>query len=98
MNNELPTLPVGTVLKLKNDEFQFMIMGFNYEDEDKIYDYVGVIAPIGIEPILKGVDKNVFFFNQEDIQEVYSLGYIDEKVNQVIKFNEALRVSRNNRK
>lgn len=90
--------PVGTILKLKNDVLQFVIVGYNNAYEGKKYDYVAVMAPVGIEPLLKSIKKNLFFFNHEDIEAVYSLGYIDEKVFHIIKQKEILKEAEKNRK
>ena len=91
-------LPVGTVLKIKDNNIQLMIIGYDYKYEDRLYDYVSVIHPIGIEALLTKINKNIIFFNQEDIEEVYSLGYLDKNVMGKRSLVENLRIARKKQK
>ncbi len=72
--NEL--LPIGTVVLLKDAEKKIMIFGFaqEYTDEEGNivdYDYVGVPYPEG------NLDASLqLMFNADQIEEVYSMGFI----------------------
>lgn len=79
-NNIDEILPIGTVLKVKKSELQYMIAGYNRLRKNVYYDYVAVIHPTGLEAIIPGIDKNIFYFNREDIEEVYFIGFLDDKV------------------
>lgn len=94
MDNFDEMLPIGTVLKVKDSELQFMIAGYNRLRENVYYDYVAVIHPTGLEAIIPGVDKNIFYFNKEDIEEVYSLGFLDDKVQNTRKHINNIIVAR----
>ena len=75
MWNEL--LPVGSVVLLKNSEKRITVMGFcqaKPDDTDTVYDYCGCLYPEGY------IDADhVYLFNHEQVEKVYSLGYMDEE-------------------
>lgn len=75
MWNEL--LPVGSVVLLKNSEKRVTVMGFcqaKPDDTDTVYDYCGCLYPEGY------IDADhVYLFNHEQVEKVYSLGYMDEE-------------------
>lgn len=80
MNNNIPEkfLPVGSVVKLKGATKRVMIIGFvgvstNNDGKNEIHDYTGCIYPIGLVSSNESI-----FFNHEDIDEIYALGYINE--------------------
>ena len=66
--------PIGTVVMLNGGEKRLMIYGIlpiNSEDE-KTYDYIGCLYPEGF------IDNDhCYLFNNEDIERVEYLGYID---------------------
>ena len=66
-------LPVGTILKLKEQEQKVMVAGYGgYNLNDEIHDYIGLPTPMGI------VDKNLsFVFNSADVESIVYLGYLD---------------------
>lgn len=66
-------LPIGSVVKLKNGVKSLMIIGWNQiKEQTTRYDYVGVLHPEG------HLNKNSFFlFNQEDIEEIKFIGYVN---------------------
>ena len=77
-------LPLGSVVLLKKGKHRISIIGFCFvmKEAKRQYDYVGVFYPEGFA----GLD-NVFLFDHDDIKEVYSIGYSDEKEK---KFKHAL--------
>lgn len=69
-------LPIGSVVVLKNTEQKVMIMGLFPlvgDNGERMCDYSAVIHPYGY------VDRdNIFAFDQEDIEEVCQVGYMDD--------------------
>lgn len=68
--------PIGTVVLLKEGEKRLMIHGLLQvnQDDGKTYDYVGCLYPEG------WIDaENTWLFNNEDIERVDFLGYIDSE-------------------
>ena len=82
-------LPIGTVVILKEGKKKLMITGFCMqieEDKKTVYDYCGCLYPEGIITY-----KNAIVFNHEQIDKVYSIGYINEEEKAFkIALNEAL--------
>lgn len=74
MTNKI--LPIGSVMRLKGGERKLMIIGraplYMHNDEEYYVDYCGCLYPDG------QFTENMFFFNHEDIEEVYHMGYIDD--------------------
>lgn len=70
-------LPIGTVVLVGNSEKKVMIVGVCQKggsDEQKLWDYAGVIFPEGyLDP------QKMFLFNNEQITHVYALGYQDDE-------------------
>lgn len=83
-------LPIGSVVLLKDSTKKVMIAGVcqkSATNPEKIWDYTGVIYPEGY----LSSDK-MFMFNNEQIEQIYALGYQDaeqmafkNKVDEVIK-------------
>ena len=68
-------LSIGSIVKLKKIDFDIMIIGFcvKAKDEEKIYDYLGCMYPVGL------ISKDEYlFFNHDDIDRVIYLGYTNE--------------------
>lgn len=68
-------LPIGSVVLLKDSTRKVMIIGVcqrGGSDPDKIWDYTGVIFPEGF----LAPDK-MFMFNNEQIEQIFALGYQD---------------------
>ena len=67
-------LPLGSVVLLKGGDKRIMICGRiqTRSGEDTIYDYCACYYPEGIVN-----PKQMFFFNREDIEEVYFIGFQD---------------------
>ena len=84
------TLPLGTVFKIKDNELQFMIIGYkNHKNIKDNYDYLAVVHPVGIG-YLKIRNKDIFLIKKNEIEEIYSIGYVDKDVFCRIKSNDLL--------
>ncbi|MBQ6966543.1 MAG: DUF4176 domain-containing protein [Lachnospiraceae bacterium] len=68
-------LPIGSVVLLKGGQRKLMITGRILSDQkmEEIYDYVGVIYPIGLTG-----DEGQFFFNDDAIEQIFFIGFQDE--------------------
>ena len=67
-------LPIGSVVKLHNSDLRFMILSscvVMESDQNKIYDYCSCYFPDGFED-----PDNLIMFNQDDIEDVFCVGYI----------------------
>ncbi len=86
-------LPIGSVVRLKGGIRDIMIMGYaqsKADMPDSFYDYAGCPFPQGII----APDKTLLF-NQENVEKVYYVGYMD--VNSTRFLEEAERVVRQQR-
>lgn len=70
-------LPIGSIVLISGGSKKAMIYGvkqISEADEEKEYDYIGVMYPEGF------IGGNYqFLFNHEDIQEVFFRGYEDDE-------------------
>lgn len=70
-------LSIGSVIRLNEGEVKLMIMNrtplHNKDGVIGYFDYSACIYPTG------QTDQQAYFFNQEDIAEVYHEGYVDEE-------------------
>lgn len=66
--------PIGTVVLLNEGTKKLMIIGILQESQGKRYDYMGVTYPEGFMG-----PEYMFLFNQEDIQNVFYLGFMDSE-------------------
>lgn len=84
-------LPIGSVVQLRGATKYALITGYlvvKKDENNKLYDYMGCVYPIGI------VDINInALFNHEDIEKIISIGYEDEECK---KFLEQLKESQIN--
>lgn len=68
-------LPIGSIVRLKNGQEKLMILNraplFNNEGVLGYFEYSACIYPNG------QTGQNVFFFNEEDIEEVLFEGFKD---------------------
>lgn len=68
-------LPIGSVVLVGNSKKKVMIVGLCQKggsDEVKLWDYAGVVFPEGY------LDQNkLFLFNNDQITQIYALGYQD---------------------
>lgn len=87
------TLPIGSVVLLKNATKRVMILGYSrYQagDQTKVYDYCGCTYPEGfISP-----DKTAVF-DHDQIAQIYALGYQNDEQ---IAFRQKLEQVLANRK
>lgn len=69
-------LPIGSVVLLKGTEKRLMVCGriIASAETEKIYDYSGCIYPQGISD-----SETMFFFNDEDIDHIFFIGFQDEE-------------------
>ena len=69
-------LPIGTVVILNESKKRVMIVGVAQrgENQDKIWDYCGVVFPEGY----MSADK-LFLFDNEQIERVYHVGLLDSE-------------------
>ena len=69
-------LPLGSVIQLKDGEQKLMIICrlplFNQGGTIGYFDYSACLYPLGQS------SQNMFFFNAEDIDQVFFTGYKDE--------------------
>ena len=67
-------LPIGSVIRTIGAERKLMVIGrvVTTEENDMIYDYVGVPYPEGIND----TDK-MYFFNRNQIEELLFIGFQD---------------------
>ena len=70
-------LPAGSVVLLKESTKKIMIIGYlqaRPEDTSKVYDYCACLYPEAYQDA-----NHLYLFNHDQIQTVYSVGYIDEE-------------------
>lgn len=87
MDNIKQHLPIGTIVKVKKSEFNYMIASlFPVVEVDKIngyFDFGGVTLPVGVS------GQNMFFFNKDDIENILFIGYIDKSFQDfIINYDE----------
>lgn len=75
-------LPIGSVVRVKGNEQEFMITSLfpvtEKAGQQGYFDFGAVLLPLG------AVTRELMFFNKEDIEQIVFLGYID------IQFQELL--------
>lgn len=68
-------LPLGSIVRLRNGDTKLMIVSrfpiFENEGEVGYFEYSSCVYPTGID------GSQFYFFNAEDIDEVYFEGYVD---------------------
>lgn len=69
-------LPIGSIVLLKDAKRKLMINGriVTKSGEDEIYDYTGVIYPVGVTG-----SEDMYFFNRDAIDTVFFIGYQDKE-------------------
>lgn len=69
-------LPIGSIVSLRFNENQFMILGHEIKNDadNKVYDYMGVYYPYGFSSI-----NELIFFNKNIIKKVHFFGFNDEE-------------------
>ena len=81
-NNIRELLPIGSIVLLKEGKKKAMIFGIKQTDKasGKEYDYIGVVYPEG------NLGEHLqFFFQHENIDQVFFRGYEDEDRNSFIE-------------
>lgn len=75
-------LPIGSVVLLKEGKKKVMIFGIKQTDKasGKEYDYIGVVYPEG-----NLGEQLQFFFQHENIDQVFFRGYEDEERDRFIE-------------
>ena len=65
-------LPLGSVVKVNNKKYLYMIVQNNFDDK---FDYLGIEYPNGFSD-----EEGIVKFNIDDIDEIYFIGYFDKYV------------------
>lgn len=76
-------LPLGSIVLLKGGKKRLMISGYATIDinkKDKMFDYCGCLYPMGV----LSTDQN-FLFDHEQIEKIYSLGYVDDEAKEFLR-------------
>lgn len=82
-------LPVGSVVMLEGGSKKTVIMGilqFNLDEQDKVYDYLGVPYPEGY--IGSG---SSYFFNHDSITEIFFRGYENQERQDMLAILEQIQ-------
>lgn len=70
-------LPIGSIVYLKEGTSKIMILNrgpiIEQEEEHTMFDYAGCFYPQGLAP------DNVFYFNDENVDEIVFEGYKDNE-------------------
>ncbi len=79
-----PFLPLGSVVMLKGGNKRIMIVNralivANPKGEKRYFDYGAIPFPYGL------INDHIAYFQQENIQEIFCLGYQDEEETEVLK-------------
>lgn len=71
---QVPYLPIGSVVLLKNGKKRVMVYGRKVKanGEEKVYDYLGCLYPEGALS-----SNDVILFDHDQIQLVYFIGFQD---------------------
>ena len=76
-------LPLGSIVRLRNGEPKLMIVCrlplYNNNGTIGYFDYSACLYPMG------QTDQQMYFFNEEDIEQTYFTGYVDADEEQYIK-------------
>ena len=69
-------LPIGSIIRTEGAERKLMVIGrvVTTEENDMIYDYVGVPYPEGIND-----SDKLYFFNRDQIEELLFIGFQDQE-------------------
>ncbi len=84
------SLPVGSCVKLLNNSKTIMVAGYcPYDEQEQImYDYIGIYVPIGIRKPKKEVkeNKDYIFFKSSNIERVLFIGYSNDNSDFYLKY------------
>lgn len=84
----LKLYPIGTVVNVKDQDMNLMIVGYGgVNEKGESFDYFGIPSPYGF------VDKNaMILFNDDQIETLHYMGYVDAVTQQYIaKIEEGLK-------
>ncbi len=87
-------LPIGTIVLLRGGIRKLMITGIKVakvDEQDKVFDYIGVLYPEGF----MGEQGN-FMFNHSEINDVIYKGYTNPERDEFINFLEEQVNSKDN--
>lgn len=87
-------LPIGSVIKMKNHELRLLIVGHEYKEKETVYDYVCTSQSKGITYRYNESNNNIVLVNEEDIEEVDFIGYIDETIRNRLLYIKTVRTMR----
>ncbi len=66
-------LPVGTIVTINDIKYPIVLIGHELAiNNQKRYNYTGVLHPVGFSP-----DVDMVFFNHEDVEDIIQLGLSD---------------------
>ena len=75
-------LPIGSVVLLKGGKVLVMVTGYlgmNPESGDEVFDYMGIIYPIGI------ISSNMtLMFNHEQIEKLEHKGFVNDECKEML--------------
>lgn len=77
-------LPIGTIVKIEGNK-RMMILGYNYKQNDYIYDYIGCNYD------MKSNDKEKLVFQRAHIKEIVFVGYETDKSNKYLKLVDKIK-------
>ena len=74
-------LPIGSIVTLKNNSTKIFIIGYLPDDmrNRDFHDYIGITSTLSLDGTKLVYNKNEFIFNNEDIENIYFIGYQDKK-------------------
>lgn len=76
-------LPLGSIVYLADGNQKVVIIGrgmiVNQEGADVVFDYTGSFFPEGLNP------EEIYYFNEEDIDEVIFEGYRNDEEERYVK-------------
>lgn len=82
MNTNL--LPIGSVIKLYNNDNKYIILGTFCKIENKMFTYYCCLYPYGLiidnGAINNKIEKYEMYINQNDIEEIIFLGNVNSEV------------------
>ena len=76
-------LPLGSIVYLADGNQKLVIIGrgmiIEQDGADVVFDYTGSVFPDGLNP------EEIYYFNQEDIDEVIFEGYRNDEEERYVK-------------
>ena len=82
MNNNL--LPIGSVIKIYNNERKYIILGTFCKIDKKVFTYYCCLYPYGLVgnyyKMNNEVEKYDVYINQDEIEKIFFLGNVNSEV------------------